>query len=242
MKGLRAKSLILMGVFFFGLSVPILAQEEKLSRARIFLPDTRWDFGYVPKKGSVSHIFQVKNIGEDTLIIVRVRPGCACTMVPLTKDRLAPGETADLEVVFDSEKIRQGKTTKSVQITSNDPTKPFQDLHFTANVRVTNSLVKLIPEEVRFDTVHQIKEAKQKLTVKNISGEKLSVELIGGSKDFVDLNIKKRSLKPGEKTEIILKLKEDAPQGSFHTSFTLDFENSRIVRVTVPACGVVATE
>jgi hypothetical protein len=242
MKRLSTKSLILMGVFFLGLHVLVLAQKEKLSKARIFLPDTRWDFGYIPKGGLVSHTFQVKNIGEDTLIIVRVRPGCACTIVPLSKDRLAPNETADLEVIFDSKKIRKGKTSKSIQIISDDPTKPFQDLHFTARVGESNSLVKLTPEQVSFDTVHQVKEAQRMLTVENISEEKLSVELIDEPKDFVELSIDKGRLKPGEKAEITLELKKDAPVGSFHTSFTLDFENSKMIRITVPVYGVVATK
>ena len=242
MKGLGAKSLFLMGVFFFSLHALVLAQKEKLSRARIFLPDTRWDFGYVPKGGSVTHIFKVKNIGEDTLIIVRVRPGCACTMVPLSKDRLAPNETADLEVTFDSEKIRTGKTSKSIQIISNDPAKPFQDLHFTARVGESNSLVKLTPEEICFDTIQRVKEAKRMLTVENISGEELSIDLIDAPKHFVDLNLKDHSLKPGEKAEISVELKKDAAQGSFRTSFTLSFENSKMVRVTVPVSGVVATK
>jgi hypothetical protein len=242
MKRLGTKSLIFLSVFFFGLYVLVLAQKEKLSKARIFLPDTRWDFGYIPKGGSVSHVFKVRNIGEDTLIIVRVRPGCACTMVPLSKDRLAPDETANLEAIFNSEKIREGEISKSIQIISNDPTKPFEDLHFTANVGGTNSLVKLTPGEVRFDTILQGREAERRLTAENISGEELSIELIDGSKDFVDLNVKKRNLKPGERTEITLRLKKDAPRGSLRTSFTLDFENSKMVRITVPVYGVVATK
>ncbi len=242
MKRLSTKSSILLGIFFFGLYVLVLAQEEKLSKARIFLPDTRWHFGCIPKGGSVSHTFKVKNIGEDTLTIVRVRPGCGCTMAPLSKDRLAPDETADLEVIFDPEKIRKGKTSKSIQIISNDPTKPFQDLSFTARVGETNSLVKLTPEEACFDTIHQVDQAKLRLIVENISKEKLSMELIDEPKDFVELNIEKHSLKPGEKVEITLGLKKDAPQGGFRTSFTLDFENSKFVRVTVPVSGVVATK
>jgi hypothetical protein len=241
MKRLSTKNLILLGIFFFGLYVLVFAQEEKLSKARIFLPDTRWDFGCVPKRGSVCHTFKVKNIGEDTLIIVRVRPGCGCTMAPLSKDRLAPDETADLEVIFDPEKIRKGETSKNIQIISNDPTKPFQDLSFTARVEETNSLAKLTPEEACFDTIRQVGKAKLRLIVENISQEKLSMKLIDEPKDFVELNIEKHSLKPGEKAEITLGLKKDAPQGSFRTSFSLDFENSKMARITVPVYGVVAT-
>jgi hypothetical protein len=241
MKRPGIRSLILPCIFFLGLYALVLAQAEKLSKARIFLPDTRWDFGYVPKGGAVTHIFKVKNIGEDTLIIVRVRPGCACTTVPLSNNRLAPNETANLEVIFDSEKIRKGETSKKIQIISDDPTRPFQDLHFTARVGETNSLVKLIPEQVCFDTVHKKTETKRSLSVENISEEKLSVELVDNPKDFVELNFKKLDLMPGEKIEITLELKKDALVGGFNTSFTLDFENSKMVRVTVPVNGVVAT-
>jgi hypothetical protein len=244
MKRYAAKRLTLISVFLFGLYVLALAQQENLSKARIFLPDTRWDYGYVPKGSTVSHMFQIKNIGEDTLIIVRVRPGCGCTTVPLFKDRLAPKETADVEVIFDSEKIRTGKTTKGIQIISNDPTKPFEDLNFTASVGETNSLVKLVPEEVFFDTIRQEqeKEVKRSVTLENISQEKLSVELIERPKDFVELSMEKHSLKPGEKTQITLGLKKNAPQGSFRSSFTLDFQNSKMVRITVPIHGVVTTK
>ncbi len=241
MKKFDSKRLILLVSFLFGLYALVLA-EERLSGARIFLPDTRWDFGYIPNQGSVSHVFQVKNIGEDTLIIVRVRPGCACTTVPLSKDRLGPHETADLEVIFDSEKIRPGKTSKSIQIISNDPTKPFQNLHFTATVGEANSLVRLTPEEVCLDTVHQEGTVERKLTVENISGEELSMDLIDEPKDCVDLNIKKRTLKPAEKCNITLGLKKDTPPGSFHTCFTLNFENSKMVRITVPVYGVVTAK
>lgn len=242
MKRLVANIFLGLSIFLLLHYVLVFAQNEKLSKARLFLPSTRWDFGYVPEGSSVSHIFKVKNIGEDTLIIVKIRPGCGCTTAPLSKERLAPDETADLEVIFDSEKIRPGGTSKSIQIISNDPTKPFQDLNFTAKVGETNSLVKLTPEEVFFDTVHPERQTEQRLTVKNISPERLSMELIDGPKDFVDLDIKKNSLKPGDKAEIILSLKKNAPPGKFRTSFTLDFENSKMLRITVPVSGVIATK
>jgi len=236
------KKSIFLGLFFFGLSVLVLAQDENLSKARLFLPEVRWDFGYLPQGGTVSHIFQVKNIGEDTLLIIRVRPGCGCTTVPLFKDRLAPKETADLEVVFDSDKIRPGKTSKSIQIISNDPTHPLEELHFTANVRDTNSLVKFTPEQIYFDTVRQEKETKQTLMVENICQENLSVKLVEEPKGFVDLNVPRRSLKPREKMEITLGLKKNVPVGGYRTSVTLDFENSKVVRVTIPVSGAVMTK
>jgi hypothetical protein len=242
MNRFMTKKLMFFGFLFFGISVLVWAQEENLSKARIFLPEVRWNFGYLPQGGTVSHIFQVKNIGEDTLLIIRVRPGCGCTTVPLFKDRLAPKETADLEVIFDSDKIRPGKTSKSIQIISSDPTKPIEELHYTANVRDTNSLVKLTPEQIYFDTLPQGNQAKRTFFVENISPENLSVKLVEEPNGFVDVNVPRRSLKPGEKMEITLGLKKNVPAGSFRTTVTLDFENSKMVRVTIPVSGMMMTK
>ena len=217
------------------------AQEGELSRAKISFSETMWDFGYVPKTGRVSHTYLIKNIGEDTLIIVKVRATCGCTTTPLSQQRLAPRETAEMKVIFDPRKIAVGETTKKLQVISNDPTNPFADVQFTAKIGKSNSLVKLTPTEIDFDTISQGTEEVQTITIENISGEKLSMKLIEGPGDNVDLGIENKSLKPGESIQITLKLKKEAALGNLHTSSTLDFEGSKIVRVSIPISGVVVS-
>jgi len=43
--------------------------------ARIQVSAEEFDFGRVPQGASISHIFWLKNIGEDTLRITDVKPG-----------------------------------------------------------------------------------------------------------------------------------------------------------------------
>jgi hypothetical protein len=38
------------------------------------MPETTWDFGKVPQGSVVSHSYQIKNIGTDTLKIIKVKP------------------------------------------------------------------------------------------------------------------------------------------------------------------------
>jgi len=231
-------------VLFFILLTAISTSAEKgeLSRAKISFSETMWDFGYVPKTGSVSHTYKIKNIGQDTLIIVKVRTTCGCTTTPLSKQRLAPNETADMKVVFDPRKIVVGETTKKLQVISDDPNNPFTEVQFTAKIGKSNSLVKITPTAINFDTVSQGTEDEKSITIENISKEKLSVELIEGPGDNVDLDLEAGSLEPGESIQITLKLKREAILGNLHTSLTLDFEGSKIARVSIPIGGVIVSE
>src|SRR5574341_98266 len=93
------------------------------SKAKILVPNTSWDYGYMPKGIRVSHVYQIQNVGEDTLKISSVKPSCGCTSAPLKKNILAPGELVDLEVSFDAKNF-MGKVHKTVTVNSNDATNP----------------------------------------------------------------------------------------------------------------------
>lgn len=210
------------------------AQERELSRAKISFSETIWDFGYVPKGGKVSHTYQIKNLGEDTLIIAKVRTTCGCTTVPLPKQRIAPNETADMKAIFSPGKIKVGETTKKLRVVSNDPINPFAEVQFTAKIGLTNSLVKITPLEITFDSISREAEAEKYVTIENISGDKLSVKLIEGPGDYVEMDLKNDYLNPEQIIQIPLRLKKEATLGQLNTSVTLDFESSRIVRVSIP--------
>ena len=233
----------LAAILFLLAALPTLARQEELSRARISFSETMWDFGYVPKTGKVIHTYKVRNIGEDTLVIAKVRTTCGCTTTPLSKERIAPDEATDMKVVFDPEKLMAGDQTKrKLQVISNDPMKPIAEVQFTAKLGKTNSLVKVYPAGISFDTVNQDAGAARTVTLENISGEKLSLELIEGPGEDMEVELPGKSLEPGEKAQMTLRLKEGATSGNLHTSVTLDFECSRIVRVSIPIAAVVAQE
>lgn len=42
---------------------------------KILVPEQKWDFGNVPQQGTYTHDYLVKNIGTDTLKIIKVKPG-----------------------------------------------------------------------------------------------------------------------------------------------------------------------
>ncbi len=45
------------------------------SAPRLTMPETEFDFGYVPQNATVSHVFWLYSTGDDTLKILSVKPG-----------------------------------------------------------------------------------------------------------------------------------------------------------------------
>ncbi len=98
-------------------------QEEKKPLA----PDT-WDFGIIKQNEIVSHDFEIKNNLTRTLAIKDVTTSCGCTASAAKKKKLAPGESTQVKVDFNS-KGYKGETSQFVYVSTDDPLNPI--LKFT---------------------------------------------------------------------------------------------------------------
>ena len=86
--------------------------------AEITFDRTEYDFGKIAEGEKVGCIFKYENTGKDNLIIQNATGSCGCTVPRWSKEPTAPGESGQLEVIFDSSG-RRGKQNKSVTVTSN---------------------------------------------------------------------------------------------------------------------------
>jgi hypothetical protein len=66
-------------LFVASTAATVNAQEGKApdqaGQARIRVPVTNFDYGYVPQGAKISHVYWLYNDGEDTLLIRDVKPG-----------------------------------------------------------------------------------------------------------------------------------------------------------------------
>jgi len=223
-------------------AIPVFAQKQLTSGARISFSETMWDFGYVPKTGTVSHTYIIKNTGSDTLIIVKVRPDCGCTTTPMTQRRLSPNEATEMKIFFDPRKVVTNEVVKKLQIISNDPDNPISEAQFTAKIGLTSSLIKLSPTEFNFDTLTLGAEGSRTITVENISKEQLSISTLEVPGEYVDYSIGNKVIKPGEIIQLVAKLRKGVAAGSFHTSLTLEFEGSKVARISIPIFGELVSQ
>jgi hypothetical protein len=92
------------------------ADAEKAPKIE-FESDT-FDFGVISQGEKVSHTFKFKNSGKSNLIISSAKGSCGCTVPEYPKKPIAPGESGEISVVFDSEG-KSGKQNKSVTVLAN---------------------------------------------------------------------------------------------------------------------------
>ena len=98
----------------------------------IDFPETEYDFGMIDQGDVVSHTYMFTNTGTEPLIISNAKGSCGCTIPKWPKDPIAPGETGEMLVEFNS-KGKKGNQNKKVTITAN--TNPAQSfIYLKGNV------------------------------------------------------------------------------------------------------------
>ncbi|GAA5220631.1 DUF1573 domain-containing protein [Membranihabitans marinus] len=81
----------------------------------------RYDFGDVVSGDKVKNVFKFTNTGSEPLIISDVKASCGCTAPSWPKEPIAPGESSEIEAIFDTAG-KSGAQTKSITVTANtDP-------------------------------------------------------------------------------------------------------------------------
>lgn len=90
------------------------------------------DFGKITEGEKVSHVYKLKNTGDNPLVINDVKPSCGCTSPNWTKDPIPPGQEGKIEVQFDSQG-KSGNQSKTVTVMANTDPK-VKILKFTGEV------------------------------------------------------------------------------------------------------------
>jgi len=100
---------------------------------KIVFQQSEYDFGAVAQGEKVKHSFVVTNAGYDLLIIKNVHASCGCTAALPDKTELAPGESTNINVEFNSAG-RSGKQVKYITVRSNDEENSEVKLKIFGNV------------------------------------------------------------------------------------------------------------
>lgn len=79
---------------------------------------TTVDYGNIEQDSDPLRTFTFKNNGNAPLIITGATGSCGCTVPSYPKKPIAPGETAVIEVRYDTKRV--GAFRKSVRITTNE--------------------------------------------------------------------------------------------------------------------------
>ncbi|AFC22910.1 DUF1573 domain-containing protein [Saprospira grandis] len=101
---------------------PQEAVDPALATTMKFAEDA-FDFGTIKQGEKVTHTFKFTNDGDKPLTITNAKGSCGCTVPQYPKEPIAPGESGEIEVEFNSAG-KKGAQTKFVTLTAN--TNPAQ--------------------------------------------------------------------------------------------------------------------
>lgn len=118
------RTLILVGCLM--LSLAVRAQEVKEQKgARISFAEPMKDYGDITYGDSISYVFKFTNTGTEDLVIKNVVTTCSCTSRKYTEGAIAPGQSGELIVSFNSgNQDKLGRQNKVITILSNAVNNP----------------------------------------------------------------------------------------------------------------------
>lgn len=99
------------------LAFSVNAQDKS---AKIEFKSTEIDYGEIEKGSNGIRVFQFTNTGNAPLVISKVHSSCGCTIPKKPEDPILPGETGEIEVKYDTNRI--GPIRKTITVVSNADT------------------------------------------------------------------------------------------------------------------------
>ncbi len=75
------------------------------------------DYGVIEQGSDPYRVFKFTNTGTEPLIITHAKGSCGCTVPTYPKEPIGPGETSEIKVRYDTNRL--GKFTKRVTLTTN---------------------------------------------------------------------------------------------------------------------------
>lgn len=116
-------------LIFFLCSIMLFAQE---SAPQIEFDSTTIDYGTIENGSDGERIFSFKNTGNADLLITNVQSSCGCTIPKKPEGPIAPGETSEIIVRYDTKRV--GPFRKTITVTTNQQNNPIIALKLKGTV------------------------------------------------------------------------------------------------------------
>ncbi len=120
---------LFVGMLGFGLT----AQD---AAAKIEFKTETVDYGEIEKGADGMRVFEFTNTGKAPLIISDVRSSCGCTIPKKPDAPIMPGETGEIQVKYDTNRV--GPIRKAITVISNADT-PTKVLKIKGEVKGTGA-------------------------------------------------------------------------------------------------------
>lgn len=110
----------LVAILFIGLIGFALNAQEKV--AKIEFKTDVIDYGTIEKGANGVRTFEFTNTGDAPLIITKVSSSCGCTVPKKPDAPIMPGETGEIQVKYDTNRVMPIRKTITVLSNADTPT------------------------------------------------------------------------------------------------------------------------
>lgn len=192
------------------------------------------DFGVTPKGPVLVHYFRFTNTTNETLTLGQPRVSCGCTSAAVSKNQVAPGETAAVIAQMDTRRIPTPNVTKAVTVYV-----PFfgatnEEVSLRVQTVCRDDLM-MSPETLAFGTVRKGQGGKvsTKVTFTSDPNWKVTESTSTGGYVGVDAKLDARS---GSMVtyEVTATLDKDCPVGNWTADVFLKTSNPAVASLRIP--------
>lgn len=198
-----------------------------------------FDFGITPQYSEVSHVFWLRNTGDELLIIKDIITNCGCAEAPIEKKQVDPGDSTRVELIFGTANYERW-VKKFAQILSNAEGRvPALTIraYVIADSEDTGPIVAA-PRAINLDQEQpgatESGEWISSIRLRNNGDSPIDLTTIDRPDRDVMIDGFDRTLGPGEEHEITLRFSADLPDQMFSRSVTFGVSDSTQARLTVP--------
>jgi hypothetical protein len=192
------------------------------------------DFGVSPKGTTLIHYFRFTNTTDQTVTLGQPRVSCGCVTPALTKNRLAPGESATLIASMDTRRIQYAGVTKSVIVFVPFMSPTFEEVSLKVTT-VTRDDLMMSPDTLAFGTVAKGAGGKVTTKVTFTSDANWEVKKATSSGAFVHPEFKLASRAGTIVTyDVTATLDKDCPAGNWVSDLYLETSNAAVAKLRIP--------
>jgi hypothetical protein len=177
--------------------------------------DPLYDFGSALEGKMVTHTFTIKNTGEGYLDISGVKTSCGCTTGQPSKMHVAPGDTSDIAVTFDTH-FQKGHQVRTITAYTNDPDNPQVAMTMQGIIK---KQVEAVPDQLAYGDVKRGTEGTKEFLVNDLNPVRgaFSVGPVSNSNSSIKVEqLKRPDGKPGALIKV--SLLKTMPLGPFDDS------------------------
>lgn len=117
-------------LLFVGLFALTATAQE--TGAKIEFASETIDYGNIAKGSDGVRVFEFTNTGTAPLVISNVKSSCGCTIPKKPEEPIAPGDTGEIQVKYDTKRV--GPIRKTITVTSNASDAPTKVLKIKGTV------------------------------------------------------------------------------------------------------------